>query len=83
VELRPIGRVHSPFKRIEVVRRYCGSAVGEIEVFKECEMGLKDILMDFPSNNTVGVFATRYPNRPNPIGFTVVEFLERGKYAEG
>lgn len=24
-----------------------------------------------------GVFATRHPNRPNPIGFTVVELLER------
>jgi tRNA-Thr(GGU) m(6)t(6)A37 methyltransferase TsaA len=24
-----------------------------------------------------GVFATRHPNRPNPIGFTVVELVER------
>jgi len=24
-----------------------------------------------------GVFATRHPDRPNPIGFTVVELLER------
>ena len=24
-----------------------------------------------------GVFATRHPNRPNPIGFTVVELLGR------
>ena len=24
-----------------------------------------------------GVFATRHPDRPNPIGFTIVELLER------
>ena len=43
MELIPIGRVHSPFMRIEDVPRDCRSVVGEIEVFEEYEPGLKDI----------------------------------------
>jgi tRNA-Thr(GGU) m(6)t(6)A37 methyltransferase TsaA len=34
---------------------------------------VKPYLDDVPR----GVFATRSPNRPNPIGLTVVELLER------
>jgi formylmethanofuran dehydrogenase subunit E len=39
----------------------------------------RDILIERPphDNREHGVFATRSPNRPNPIGFCVVELLER------
>jgi len=98
MELRLIGVVHSPFKRVEDVPRECGSVVGEIEVFEEYEAGLKDIdgishliilwlfhkskgyslhVKPLHHNGIRGVFVTRHPNRPNPIGFTVVELLER------
>ncbi|MCS7130516.1 MAG: tRNA (N6-threonylcarbamoyladenosine(37)-N6)-methyltransferase TrmO [Archaeoglobaceae archaeon] len=39
----------------------------------------RDLLIAIPphDNKEHGVFATRSPNRPNPIGFSVVELLER------
>lgn len=39
----------------------------------------RDLLLARPphDNRIHGVFATRSPNRPNPIGFAVVELLER------
>ncbi|MDI9610144.1 MAG: tRNA (N6-threonylcarbamoyladenosine(37)-N6)-methyltransferase TrmO [Archaeoglobaceae archaeon] len=39
----------------------------------------RDSLIAIPphDNREHGVFATRSPNRPNPIGFSVVELLER------
>jgi len=39
----------------------------------------RDTLIAIPPHNNRehGVFATRSPNRPNPIGFCVVELLER------
>jgi tRNA-Thr(GGU) m(6)t(6)A37 methyltransferase TsaA len=32
----------------------------------------------FLDNHKYGVFATRYPCRPNPIGISVVQLIERG-----
>ena len=105
IKLKPIGIIHSPFKKKEDVesKKYADpkgfdSIQGELEIFKEYEDGLKDIegfshlivlfafhksegyrlhtkpLLD---NKLRGVFSTRHPNRPNPIGMTVVNVIER------
>lgn len=99
-ELKPIGVVHSPFKhRGDVPLRDYQDAVGEIEIFKEYEEGLKDVegfshivvlwifhesegysLLVEPlayKGGVRGVFATSHPDRPNYIGVTVVELLQR------
>lgn len=52
IELKPIGVVHCPYKHIEECTE---STVGEIEVFKEYEEGLKDIDGFFPPHNIVDV----------------------------
>lgn len=78
--------------------RDCSSVMGEIEIFKEYEKGLKDlegfshlivlwlfhlsegcslIVKPLHFEGRRGVFSTRHPDRPNPIGFSVVELLER------
>ena len=110
-KLKPIGIIHTPYKKDGEApfQAYKSEDVGEIEVFKEYDEGLKDIdgfshlviLYEFhklvkrsvkkehylesrgllvkPYLDDVsrGGFATRSPNRPNPIGLTVVELLER------
>jgi len=100
-EMRPIGRVRSPFKETREIPKGCGSrheAEGVLEVLPELERGLTDIdgfshlfviwvfdrsqgseLLGTPPNDDRphGVFATRSPRRPNPIGLTVVELLRR------
>ena len=45
VELKPIGIIHSPFKNLEDIpcQSYRSEKIGEVEVFKEYEDGLKDI----------------------------------------
>ena len=45
IELKPIGIIHSPFKRKEDIpcQSYRSKEIGEVEVFKEFEDGLKDI----------------------------------------
>jgi tRNA-Thr(GGU) m(6)t(6)A37 methyltransferase TsaA len=104
-KLKPIGIVHSPFKKKEDIdsKKYADSGGfdsvhGELELFKEFEDGLKDIegfshlvvlfvfhgsegyrlhtkpLLD---DSLRGVFSTRSPNRPNPLGMTVVKVIER------
>jgi tRNA-Thr(GGU) m(6)t(6)A37 methyltransferase TsaA len=104
-KLKPIGIVHSPFKKKEDIdsKKYADSggfdAVhGELEIFKEFEDGLKDIegfshlvvlfvfhesegyrlhtkpLLD---DSLRGVFSTRSPHRPNPVGMTVVKVIEK------
>jgi len=104
-KLKPIGIVHSPFKKKEDIdsKKYADSGGfdpihGELEIFKEFEDGLKDIegfshlvvLFVFHESEGYrlhtkpllddalrGVFSTRSPNRPNPIGMTVVKVIER------
>ena len=70
------------------------SAVGEVEIFKEFQDGLKDIkgfshimllywfhkskgfklhARPFLDDKEKGIFAIRSPNRPNPIGVSVVK----------
>lgn len=83
--------------------------MGEIEVFKEYEAGLRDIegfsrliilyefhesvkrslkkerclelrgflVKPYLDDTSRGLFASRSQNRPNPIGLTIVELLER------
>ena len=43
--LKPIGTIHSPFKTLDQIpiQPVFSKAVGEVEVFKEYEPGLKDI----------------------------------------
>ena len=104
-ELKPIGVIHSPFKKKEDIdsERFADSGgfdpvQGELEIFQEFEEGLKDtdgfshLIVLFVFHESVGyrlhtkpllddtlrgVFSTRSPHRPNPLGMTVVKVLER------
>lgn len=100
-EMRPIGRVRSPFRETREIPKGPGAkheAEGVLEILPEFEAGLTDIegfshlfviwifdrsegfaLMGTPPSDDRphGVFATRSPWRPNPIGLTVVELLRR------
>lgn len=98
--VRPIGVVRSPFKKPEeVLRSRTGEKVGQIEIFREYQQGLRDVdgfshlvvifwmhescfksLLVRPiyhPEKRRGVFATRHPDRPNPIGMTVVRLMNR------
>jgi tRNA-Thr(GGU) m(6)t(6)A37 methyltransferase TsaA len=105
IKLKPIGIVHSPFKKMEDIdsKKYASprgfdSIQGELEMFREYEAGLKDtegfshlfVIFAFHKSRGFklhtkplledtlrGVFSTRSPHRPNPIGMTVVHVLER------
>lgn len=104
-KLKPIGIVHSPFKKKADIdsKKFADSGGfdsvrGELELFKEFEDGLKDIegfshlIIIFAFHESEGyrlhtkplldetlrgVFSTRSPNRPNPLGMTVVKVIER------
>jgi tRNA-Thr(GGU) m(6)t(6)A37 methyltransferase TsaA len=104
-EFKPIGIVHSPFKKIEDidVRKFADpqgfdQILGELEVFKEYEEGLQDTegfshlivlyvfhksegyrlrTKPFLEERLRGVFSTRSPYRPNPLGLTVARVLNR------
>lgn len=105
LKFKPIGVVHSPFKKIEDIqtKKYANaqgfdSIKGELEIFKEYEAGLKDtegfshliVLFAFHKSRGFklhtepflddtlrGVFSTRSPHRPNPIGMTIVKVIKR------
>lgn len=105
INLRPIGVVHSPFKkREEISRSRCidphgfDDVEGELEIYREFEKGLEDIdgfshlillfvfhkseegsLIAHPpfDGKPRGVFSTRSPHRPNPLGFTVLQLGRR------
>ncbi|HIC95637.1 TPA: tRNA (N6-threonylcarbamoyladenosine(37)-N6)-methyltransferase TrmO [Candidatus Bipolaricaulota bacterium] len=100
VELKPIGIIHTPHRRIEdvPVQPCMSKYMGEIEVNQEYQEGLKDIegfshiivlylfhksqgysllVKPFLDDKPHGLFATRYPERPNPIGISTVKLLER------
>jgi tRNA-Thr(GGU) m(6)t(6)A37 methyltransferase TsaA len=100
-EMRPVGRVRSPYKDPREIPKGCGAkheAEGVLEILPEFEAGLADIegfshlfviwvfdrspgseLLGTPptDDRPHGVFATRSPKRPNPLGLTVVELLRR------
>lgn len=98
--VKPIGIIRTPYKdKDRAPHQGCFSKeVCEIEIFKEYEVGLRDVetcthlivlyWLDRASRDTLiaipphdgkehGVFATRSPNRSNPIAFSVVELIER------
>jgi len=105
IKFKPIGIVHSPFRKKEDIdpSLYSNSlgferVQGELEIFKEYEEGLKNTegfshlivifffhksegfrlrTIPFGDNQLRGVFATRSPHRPNPIGLTTVKIIER------
>jgi len=100
IELKPIGIIHSPYKtKGDVpIQAYLSDRVGEVEVFKKYEDGLKDIegfshiiiiyafhkskgyslhVKPFLDDVSRGLFSTRTPNRPNPIGISVVGLVGR------
>ncbi len=103
ITYKPIGIIHSPFKKPEGVpiQPTAGKGIkGKVEVFPEYAGGLKDLdgfshiillfhmhLSNKPSlrvkpymdNKLRGVFATRAPSRPNPIGLSVVSLLRIDK----
>jgi tRNA-Thr(GGU) m(6)t(6)A37 methyltransferase TsaA len=96
IKYKPIGIVHSPFKKTDNAPRqpaYGRGIEATVEIFPEYEEGLIDIekyshivlICHFHKSNTKplkvrppmedklrGVFASRSPNRPNPIGLSIV-----------
>jgi tRNA-Thr(GGU) m(6)t(6)A37 methyltransferase TsaA len=101
-EMRPIGRVRSPYQDRSQVPKGPGAehrAEGTLELRPEFEPGLADIegfshlfvlwvfdraegydlvaRVPLDEETPHGVFASRSPRRPNPIGLTVVELLGR------
>src|ERR687887_121138 len=83
---RAIGHVQTPFTETGEIPKGLGAkheAIGVLEVLPEFETGLVDIEgfshlhLIWVDDRSQGVFATRSPRRPNPIGLTVVELLER------
>ncbi len=102
IEMRPIGRVRSPFADTAAIPKGQGAehhAQGTIELRPDLEPGLADIdgfshlfviwvfhqsagsellgMVPLDPTRPHGVFASRSPRRPNPIGLTVVELLGR------
>ncbi len=100
IEYEPIGIVHSPYKNLEGIPNqphYAKSITGQVEIFPEFELGLKDLdgfshvilvchfhrssgfcLQVVPSGETEtrGLFSTRSPNRPNPVGISIVRLVK-------
>lgn len=99
-EIKPIGVIHSTFKhRGDVPLSGYQDVIGEIEIFREYEEGLKDLegfshivvlwifhesegysLLVEPlayEGGVRGVFTTSHSDRPNHIGVTVVELLQK------
>jgi tRNA-Thr(GGU) m(6)t(6)A37 methyltransferase TsaA len=93
--MHPIGIIHSPFtdKVKTPIQSARSDAVGEVEVFREYQTGLRDLdgfshiillyvwheaqgydllVKPFLDDQLRGLFATRYPGRPNQIGLSVV-----------
>jgi len=99
-ELKPIGIIRTPFKKLEGMPIQPGGAAGvrgTVEVYEEFRAGLKDLdgfshiillylfhrsqgfkleVVPFLDIKPRGLFATRAPKRPNPIGMSTVQ-LER------
>ena len=93
---RPIGIIHTPFKKPYGVPIQSAAALGikgTVEIFEEYVEGLSDLegfshiiliyhfhlckgyslkVKPYMDSNLRGVFATRAPRRPNPIGFSIV-----------
>lgn len=97
--LKPIGVIHTPYRRREDIPRQGRLSVEicEIEIFAPFSEGLKDIeqcshlfvifWLHLANRNLLqatpphdgrehGVFATRSPNRPNPLALDIVKLIE-------
>ena len=96
ITYKPIGIIHSPFKKPEGTPIQPAAAKGVegiVEIFPEYSEGLQDLdgfshiiliyhfhlskkpslkVRPYMENELHGVFATRAPSRPNPIGISVV-----------
>jgi L-fuculose-phosphate aldolase len=79
------GREGGPEARLEIDAAFAGALDGlatgqEILVLTWLDKGRRDLLKVHPRGNREaplrGVFATRSPDRPNPIGLHRVEILE-------
>jgi len=100
MQIKPIGIIHTPFKRKEdtPIQPYKSKAVGRVVLFKKYQDGLDNIdgfsylillykfhksrgyhlkVKPFLDEKLRGVFATRSPRRPNQIGLTIVNLIER------
>ena len=99
-QLKPIGVIHSPYKRVGEAPRQgrLSENLSEIEVYPAYAEGLEGVeayryllilyWMHLGRRSVVkakppdaeserGVFSTRSPHRPNPIGLCLVELVER------
>lgn len=96
IEYESIGFVHSPYRNLKEIPNqphYAKDIIGQVEIFPEYKLGLKDLggfshlilvchfhmssefsLQVVPSGETKtrGLFSTRSPNRPNPVGISIV-----------
>ena len=96
MNFKPIGIVHSPFKKAQrtpIQPKAAKGIEGTVEVFTKFADGLVDLngfshlilichfhlaqnykltVIPFMDDQERGVFATRAPSRPNPIGISVV-----------
>lgn len=99
IQYRPIGIIHSPFKRphgVPIQPKAAERVKGTVEVFDEFKEGLADLdgfshviliyhfhlsegytlkVKPFLDDVLRGLFATRAPRRPNPIGVSVVPLV--------
>ena len=99
MEVKPIGIIHSPFKKPEgmpIQPVFADGAEGIVEVLPQFADGLKDlqgferiwliywfdrvgeaklIVEPFREKSQRGLFSTRAPCRPNPIGMSSVRLL--------
>jgi tRNA-Thr(GGU) m(6)t(6)A37 methyltransferase TsaA len=86
--MRPIGVIRSPRSEatgwIEVYEEYA-DGLQDIEGFSHvillyvfhCSSGYQMLVKPFLDRQLRGLFSTRYPCRPNPIGLSIVELLGR------
>ncbi|KAA0007966.1 MAG: tRNA (N6-threonylcarbamoyladenosine(37)-N6)-methyltransferase TrmO [Thermoplasmata archaeon] len=99
IRYKPIGVIHSPFKKpsgVPIQPTAAEGVKGSIEVFPEYADGLKDLdgfshiilvyhfhlskkpllmVRPYMDEELHGVFATRAPSRPNPIGISTLHLL--------
>lgn len=103
IQYKPIGIIHTPFKKVEgmpIQPRGAKGITGTVKLFTRYTKGLQDIdgfshiillyhlhlsksaslkVTPFLDNTPRGIFATRSPRRPNPIGISVVRLVRREK----
>ena len=100
VRYKPIGVVHSPFRKLQNVPIQAVASKGvtrNVELAREYVEGLKDLegflhiilifhfhlskpysllVKPYLDKNLRGLFSTRAPSRPNPIGISIVRLTK-------